>query len=66
MVQGLLFNRVKAKPAGTAIRGQDQLIINILTHKTKSPLARAQGAKARAKMALKTAIIGFIPITTLV
>ena len=64
MVQGFLFNRIKAEPAGAAVGGQNHLAVDILTHKTESPLAFTQGAQARAKMALQAAIIGFIPITT--
>ena len=39
MVKGFFFNRIKAEPAGAAIGGQHYLAVDILTHKTKSPLA---------------------------
>jgi hypothetical protein len=44
MVERFFFNRIKAKSAGTAIRRQNHLVINILTDKTKSPLALTQRA----------------------
>jgi len=63
MIQGFLFDRIEAEPAGAAIGGQNHPVVNIPAHKTKSPLTFTQGAQAPTKMALQTAIIGFIPIT---
>jgi hypothetical protein len=62
MVQGFLFDWINGKPAGAAVTGHDNLIVQILPDETQAALVFVQLAKSRAEIALNTPIFQLVPI----
>lgn len=62
MVERLLFNRVDAESAGTAIGREHDLVVLARPNEAQPALPLAQFAEARANIALNAAVIDFVPI----
>ena len=62
MIKRFLLNRVHAKAAGSAISGEDNLILLASTDKAHSALPLMKLTKSWAKIALDAAILQPMPI----
>lgn len=62
MVERLFLYRVDTETGRPAIRRQNNLVVLPRAHKAQAALSLAQLAETRAKVALNTAIIDFVPI----
>jgi hypothetical protein len=62
MIQRFLFDGVHAKAAGTAIGGQDDLLLVTGAHKTKALLTLVEFAGAWADVALDAPVVQLMPV----
>ena len=61
MVEGLLLNRIDAKPCASPVGGQCHLTAHILPDKAKSAISFFQNTRSRTKIAKNLAILNLMP-----
>lgn len=62
MIEGLFLNRVDAKPAGSTICSEDDLVIFSRPDKAEPPLPLSQFAVARAHVTLNASVFDLMPV----